>query len=70
MNLDDEFIVRTSNDRPRTDPGAGSYWVSRLRMDSEQIPLVLLCVMRVGEPMLLVLEIRRDGIPRFRPTTP
>lgn len=46
------------------------YAVSQLRLDSETIPLVQLMTLALGEPMILVLDIRRDGVLTVRPTTP
>jgi hypothetical protein len=46
------------------------YAVSKLRSDTEPVPLVQLRILAVGEPMILVLGIRDDGVLTIRPTTP
>lgn len=51
--------------------GEDEAWlVSRLRQDTEPIQLLQLRNLAVGESMVLVLDIRADGVLTVRPTTP
>jgi hypothetical protein len=56
------------------DAGAGSVDgsplpVSALRRDHESIPLIGIQEPALGEPLVLLLNVRGDGIPTFRRTT-
>lgn len=50
--------------------GDDDYTVSLLRLDADPIPLVQVISLAEREPMVLVLDVRRDGVLTIRPTTP
>lgn len=65
VDEDEAWVVRT--------PGTGldsQIPVSRLRRDREAIPLLEIIRMVIGEPMILFLAIRTDGVRTLRTTTP
>ena len=48
----------------------GGWDASHLRRDSDAVPLLGLASVEVGQPMVLLLDIRGDGIVTRRTTTP
>ena len=67
--LDDpRHVIRLAADTAPTEEYA-KLEAASLRRDGEQIPLIALDL-EVGQRGQLILDIRRDGIPTFRDTTP
>ena len=62
----------TARRTPLAVPNDASGWapVADLRRDGEAIPLIWVLRCRVGEPMLLALDVCNDGALTFRLTTP
>lgn len=62
-------IVRLAEDRPPTEDYA-DLSVSKLRRDGDEIPLLAIGKLAVGETAQLVLDVRGDGVVTVRETTP
>ncbi|HEX9087659.1 MAG TPA: hypothetical protein VF867_09055 [Arthrobacter sp.] len=71
ISLDSEprTIVRLAKDLPPTDDY--SHLIpSELRMDGDEIPLIGIVQLAVGQRGAMWLDIRGDGVLTFRGTTP
>jgi len=74
------LVTTASNTRYRIDFDAGTATrypdleddsdERQLRRDEEELPLHALTEFTIGYPMVLVLNLRGDGIPTIRTTTP
>lgn len=66
INLEQKTVVRN----PQEDfvPSA-EVFRSKLRRDDEEIALISIQEIKIGRPMVMILDIRQDGIPTARQTT-
>lgn len=62
-------IVRLAEDRPPVEDYV-QLSASKLRMDGDEIPLLAIGNLTVGERAQLVLDVRGDGVVTVRETTP
>ena len=71
IDLDQNYLLR--------EPGGGDagsmepvnlYFIAQLRRDGTQVPLLELSQCRVGSPLLVLLDIRGDGVETLRRSTP
>ncbi|TQL58967.1 hypothetical protein FB474_0310 [Oryzihumus leptocrescens] len=71
-SYDLDLDAGTARRAPLPVPMEDSGWapVADLRRDEEAIPLIWVLRCRVGESMLLALDLRGDGVITFRATTP
>lgn len=65
IDLKNETSIRT----PRKDVEAADVYAADLRRDNEEVKVISLVSLQVGEPMVLVLDIRQDGVETLRQTT-
>ena len=52
------------------DDPSGDVDPAALRRDCEQVPLLGVVLCRVGEPFVCLLDVRGDGVPTLRRSTP
>lgn len=67
VNLTENTVTRIPGDLAT--PPLTDIITATLRRDNTTVPLLMLRLCRVGEPMQLLLDIRGDGIPTLRTTT-
>lgn len=65
----DNMTAQRNPGAPNEDWGDG-YAVAQLRLDGDQIKLLHLDRLTIGQPMSLILSIRDDGVSTVRTTTP
>ena len=69
LDLDDQLATRVPDAGAGATPGLPGVPISSLRRDHEPIRLVELVQCRVGVPLRLLLDVRRDGIYTERTST-
>ncbi|WP_018771412.1 hypothetical protein [Arthrobacter sp. 162MFSha1.1] len=69
IDLDSRCLVRLKSDQAPTQDYA-DLAVSDLRRDGDEIPLLAVVQLEIGERGHLFLDIRGDGVATFRDTTP
>lgn len=65
-----DLVIDAFAKGPGEDGEDEPWLVSRLRQDARPIQLIQLRSLSVGESMVLVLDVRGDGVLTVRPTTP
>jgi hypothetical protein len=55
---------------PREEPSSAGYERADLRQDGEPLPLLGIIQAEVGTPAVFLVDVRHDGIPTLRTTTP
>lgn len=65
LDLEKETAIRT----PRKDVTAEDVYAADLRRDNEEVKIISLVTLKIDEPMVMVLDIREDGIETIRTTT-
>jgi hypothetical protein len=69
LDADPRHIVRLRGDRPPAEDYA-NLAVADLRKDGQTIPLLAVVELCLGKRGQLFLDVRGDGIPTYRDTTP
>ena len=65
IDLEKETAIRT----PRKDIDPTEVYTADLRRDNEEVKLLSLITLKYNEPMVMMLDIRKDGIETLRTTT-
>lgn len=65
IDLEKETALRT----PRKDVSAEDAYAADLRRDGEEVRVISVITLKHEEPMVLLLDIREDGIETLRTTT-
>jgi hypothetical protein len=65
LDLEKETAIRS----PRKDIDATDVYAADLRRDNEEVKIISLITLKMDEPMVMVLDIREDGIETLRTTT-
>jgi hypothetical protein len=69
IDLDAGHCVRVPDAGLGQVPGMPPAQVAAMRRDHEPISLVAVVKAEVGHPLLMVLDVRRDGVPTVRRST-
>lgn len=65
IDLEKETAIRT----PRKDVDPREVYTADLRRDNEEVKIIALKTLQYGEPMVMILDIRQDGVETLRTTT-
>lgn len=65
IDIEKETVIRT----PRKDITADDVYVADLRRDNEEVRVISVITLKHDEPMVLLLDIREDGVETLRTTT-
>ncbi|MEO8888488.1 MAG: hypothetical protein ABI429_04255, partial [Jatrophihabitantaceae bacterium] len=68
LDLDDRRATRAPDAGAGPPPGLGAPPIAALRRDHESVPLLALISCTVGEPMRMMIDVRRDGVGTLRTT--
>lgn len=69
LDLDDRRITRVPDAGAGPPPGLDAPPIAALRRDHEPVPLLSLISCTIGEPMRMLIDVRRDGVGTLRTTT-
>jgi hypothetical protein len=69
LELDLKQVTRVPDAGAGPPPGFSPAPIASLRRDHESAPLLELITCTVGEPMRMLIDIRRDGVSTLRTTT-
>jgi hypothetical protein len=69
LELDRKQVTRVPDAGAGPPPGLSPSAIAALRHDHEALPLLKLITCVVGEPMRMLIDIRRDGVCTLRTTT-
>jgi hypothetical protein len=69
LELDRRQVTRVPDAGAGPPPGISPAAIASLRRDHESIPLLKLIMCIVGEPMRMLIDVRRDGVCTLRTTT-
>lgn len=69
LDLDADRVIRVPDAGAGPPAGLAPAAIASLRRDHESVPLIELLSCAVGEPMRLIIDLRRDGVSTLRTTT-
>lgn len=69
LDLDASLATRVPDAGAGSPAGVTALPIASLRRDHEQVSLIKLVSCTVGQPMCMMLDLRRDGVATLRTTT-
>lgn len=69
LDLDANRVIRVPDAGAGPPAGLGPVAIASLRRDHESVPLLELLSCAVGQPMRMIIGLRRDGVSTLRITT-
>lgn len=69
LDLDANRVIRVPDAGAGPPAGLAPAAIASLRRDHESVPLLALLSCAVGEPMRMMIDVRRDGVSTLRTTT-
>lgn len=69
LDLDMKQVTRVPDAGAGPPPGWSPAPIAALRRDHESVPLLKVITCTVGEPMRMLIDVRRDGVCTLRTTT-